>query len=37
MKKSLRIASLFTGCGGIDLGFEKAEHPEFQFKVEEIA
>lgn len=33
MKKVLRIASLFTGCGGLDLGFEKAEHPEFQFKV----
>lgn len=32
-KKELKICSLFAGCGGLDLGFEQAEHPKFKFKV----
>lgn len=32
MKKELRVCSLFAGCGGFDLGFELAEHPEMKFK-----
>ena len=31
--KVLRILSLFTGAGGLDLGFLMAEHPNFKFKV----
>jgi len=32
-KRELRVCSLFAGCGGLDLGFEQAEHPNFEFKV----
>lgn len=32
MKKELKVCSLFAGCGGLDLGFELAEHPELKFK-----
>ena len=31
--KVLKILSLFTGAGGLDLGFLMAEHPEFKFKI----
>lgn len=32
MKKELKVCSLFAGCGGLDLGFELAQHPELKFK-----
>jgi DNA (cytosine-5)-methyltransferase 1 len=31
--KILKICSLFAGCGGLDLGFEQAKNPKFNFKV----
>ena len=30
--KTLKVCSLFSGCGGLDLGFELAEHSNFKFK-----
>lgn len=30
--KELKVCSLFAGCGGLDLGFELAEHPKLKFK-----
>jgi len=33
MKKKLKIMSLFAGCGGMDLGFLMAEHPELAYKI----
>ncbi|MBU4245884.1 MAG: DNA cytosine methyltransferase [Nanoarchaeota archaeon] len=33
MKKKLRIMSLFAGCGGMDLGFLMAEHPELAYEL----
>src|SRR3989344_307171 len=33
MKKKLKIMSLFAGCGGMDLGFLLAEHPEFAYEL----
>ena len=30
-KKSLRIISLFAGCGGMDLGFLLAKHPKMRY------
>ncbi len=33
MKKTLKILSLFTGCGGLDLGFEMAKNKNYNFKV----
>ena len=33
MKKTLKIVSLFTGCGGLDLGFEKAKNSKYNFKI----
>lgn len=32
MKKELNILSLFSGCGGLDLGFELAENDSRRFK-----
>ena len=32
-KKKLRIMSLFAGCGGMDLGFIKAQHPTLAFEL----
>lgn len=32
MKKILTVVSLFSGCGGLDLGFELAKHPKLKFK-----
>jgi DNA (cytosine-5)-methyltransferase 1 len=32
-KKSLKILSLFAGCGGMDLGFLMAEHPELAYEL----
>jgi DNA (cytosine-5)-methyltransferase 1 len=29
--KKLKVCSLFAGCGGLDLGFELAEHENFKF------
>lgn len=31
-KKSLRVLSLFTGCGGLDLGFHIAENLEYKYE-----
>jgi DNA (cytosine-5)-methyltransferase 1 len=33
MKKKLKIISLFSGCGGMDLGFLMAEHPKYQYEI----
>lgn len=33
MKKKLKIMSLFSGCGGMDLGFVMAEHPELSYEI----
>ena len=33
MKKPLKILSLFTGCGGLDLGFEMAKNKNYRFKI----
>lgn len=33
MKKKLKIMSLFAGCGGFDLGFERAESDRYNFRV----
>ena len=33
MKKKLKIMSLFAGCGGMDLGFCLAEHPEYVYDI----
>jgi DNA (cytosine-5)-methyltransferase 1 len=33
MKKTFKILSLFTGCGGLDLGFEMAKKNKYKFKV----
>jgi DNA (cytosine-5)-methyltransferase 1 len=30
--KTLKVCSLFSGCGGLDLGFEQAKHPTMKFK-----
>ena len=32
-KRLLRICSLFAGCGGLDLGFDQAEHERFRYEV----
>jgi len=31
--KLLKVCSLFAGCGGLDLGFELAEHSKLKFKI----
>lgn len=33
MKKKLKIISLFSGCGGMDMGFLMAEHPELAYEI----
>lgn len=33
MKKKLKIMSLFAGCGGMDLGFLMAKHPELAYEL----
>jgi len=33
MKKEIRVMSLFSGCGGMDLGFLMAEHPIYRYKI----
>lgn len=33
MKRAFKIMSLFTGTGGMDLGFEMYNHPDFEFKI----
>ncbi len=32
VKKELKVISLFSGCGGLDLGFHLAKHPEYKYK-----
>ena len=32
-KKTIKIMSLFAGCGGMDLGFLMAKHPKFKYEV----
>jgi|TARA_Y100000310_G_C20670759_1_gene810153 DNA (cytosine-5)-methyltransferase 1 len=32
-KKSLKIMSLFAGCGGMDLGFLMAKHPSLAYEI----
>lgn len=32
-KKTLKVMSLFSGCGGMDLGFVLAEHPTYNYEV----
>jgi DNA (cytosine-5)-methyltransferase 1 len=32
-KKTLRVCSLFAGCGGLDLGFEQAENERFAYSI----
>ena len=32
-KKKLKIMSLFAGCGGMDLGFLLAKHPELAYEL----
>jgi hypothetical protein len=32
-ERLLRICSLFAGCGGLDLGFERAEHERLKYYV----
>jgi DNA (cytosine-5)-methyltransferase 1 len=31
--KTLKIISLFTGCGGMDLGFLMAKHPQMKYEI----
>lgn len=31
--KSLKVISLFAGCGGMDLGFLKAKHPKLKYEI----
>ncbi|OIO21215.1 hypothetical protein AUJ17_02665 [Candidatus Micrarchaeota archaeon CG1_02_47_40] len=33
MKTEIRVMSLFSGCGGMDLGFLLAEHPLYEYKM----
>ncbi|MEK6843736.1 MAG: DNA cytosine methyltransferase [Candidatus Micrarchaeota archaeon] len=33
MKRKLRVMSLFSGCGGMDLGFLLAEHPKLAYEI----
>lgn len=33
MKKKLKVMSLFSGCGGMDLGFLLAKHPELEYEI----
>lgn len=32
-KKVLKVLSLFAGCGGMDLGFLLAKHPNIQYEI----
>ena len=32
MKNELKVCSLFSGCGGLDLGFKMAQNPNYSFK-----
>lgn len=31
--KKLKVISLFSGCGGMDLGFLMAKHPKFKYEI----
>ena len=31
--KTLKIISLFAGCGGMDLGFLLAKHPRLKYEI----
>ncbi|MEM3711636.1 MAG: DNA cytosine methyltransferase [Thermoprotei archaeon] len=32
-KVSLKVMSLFAGCGGMDLGFVMAQHPKYKYEI----
>lgn len=32
-KKSVNLVSIFTGCGGLDLGFHIADNPQLKYKI----